>query len=285
LQTKEQRLKGDSVFYDRVKGLGKVFGNVSITDTVNQIIISGNYGEYHELTDSSWVTGNAMMTQIVDGDSLFMHGDTLLAIGAQNSDTTNRKKNIFAFHHVKLFKEDLQGSCDSLVYLSVDSTIRLFTSPVIWSGSNQLLADSITLQTANSAITYIYLTNNSFIASKADSNSVQIIDSMGFNQIRGKNMVGSLQDNKLYRIDVTGNGQTIYYAKNKNEKNFGVNRADCSDLTIYVEENKVTGISLLNQPDGTLYPIKELSVNELRLKGFSWLEDKRPKEKADIFIY
>ena len=285
LQTKEQRLKGDSVFYDRVKGLGKVFGNVSITDTVNQIIISGNYGEYHELTDSSWVTGNAMMTQIVDGDSLFMHGDTLLAIGAQNSDTTNRKKNIFAFHHVKLFKEDLQGSCDSLVYLSVDSTIRLFTSPVIWSGSNQLLADSITLQTANSAITYIYLTNNSFIASKADSNSVQIIDSMGFNQIRGKNMVGSLQDNKLYRIDVTGNGQTIYYAKNKNEKNFGVNRADCSDLTIYVEENKVTGISLLNQPDGTLYPIKELSVNELRLKGFSWLEDKRPKEKADIFIH
>ena len=241
LQTKEQRLQGDSVFYDRLKGIGKVFGNVAITDTVNRIIISGDYGEYHELTDSSWVTGQAMMTQIIDGDSLFLHGDTLLAIGENKIDSTNRKKNIFAFHHVKLFKDDLQGSCDSLVYLASDSTIRLYTDPV------------------------------------------EVLDSLRFNQIRGKNMVGVLSDNKLYRIDVTGNGQTIYYAKNKNEKNFGVNRADCSDLTIYIEENKVKGISLLNQPDGTLYPIKELSLNELRLKGFSWFDDKRPKTKEDIF--
>jgi len=283
LQTKEQRLQGDSVFYDRLKGIGKVFGNVAITDTVNRIIISGDYGEYHELTDSSWVTGQAMMTQIIDGDSLFLHGDTLLAIGENKIDSTNRKKNIFAFHHVKLFKDDLQGSCDSLVYLASDSTIRLYTDPVIWSGTNQLFADSITLQTSNSEITFIYLTGNSFIASKADSVAVEILDSLRFNQIRGKNMVGVLSDNKLYRIDVTGNGQTIYYAKNKNEKNFGVNRADCSDLTIYIEENKVKGISLLNQPDGTLYPIKELSLNELRLKGFSWFEDKRPKTKEDIF--
>ena len=98
-------------------------------------------------------------------------------------------------------------------------------------------------------------------------------------------MVGFLKESKLYRINVTGNGQTIYYAKDKDQKNFGVNRADCSDLTIYVEENKVKGISLLNQPDGTLYPIKELSLSELRLKGFSWLEEKRPKTKEDIFIH
>lgn len=283
LQTKEQRLQGDSVYYDRLKGIGKVFGNVAITDTVNDIIISGDYGEYHELSDSSWVTGNAMMTQIIDDDSLFLHGDTLLAIGEFPKDSTRSKKNIFAFHHVKLFKNDLQGACDSLTYLAADSTIRLFTSPVIWSGSNQLFADSITMQTANSEITFIYLTGNSFIASKADSIDTGILDSLRFNQIRGKNMVGFLNQNKLYRIDVSGNGQTIYYAKNKNQKNFGVNRADCSDLTIYVEENKVKGISLLNQPDGTLYPIKELSINELRLKGFSWLEVKRPKQKEDIF--
>lgn len=283
IQTRDQRLQGDSVFYDRLKGIGKVFENVSITDTTNKIIISGDYGEYHEQTDSSWVTGKAMMTQIIDQDSLFLHGDTLMAIGNKLKDTTNQKKNIYAFHHVKLYKNDLQGSCDSLVYLAADSTIRLFYSPIIWSGSNQLLADTIILQNANSEITHIYLTSNSFIASKADSNDVSILDSLRFNQIRGKNMVGLLADNKLYRIDVTGNGQTIYYTKNKQQKNFGVNRAECSDLTIYVNENKVKGISLLNQPDGTLFPIKELSVRELRLKGFHWLEERKPKSKDDIF--
>ena len=287
LQTKEQRLKGDSVNYDRNKGIGKVYGNVSIEDTTNKLIISGDYGEYHELTDSSWVTGHAMMTQIYEGDSLFLHGDTLLAIGTDTKDSipsNQKKKNLYAFHKVKLFKKDLQGACDSLVYNRKDSTIRLYYLPVLWSGLNQLTADSITLQTSNSEITKIFLVNNSFITAKADSNETLSLDSARYNQIRGKNMTGFLEKNKLYMINVNGNGQTIYYAKNNKQKNFAVNRADCSDLVIYVDDNKVKSITLLNAPDGTLYPIRQLSVNELRLKGFSWHEQRRPQTKNDIFI-
>ena len=287
LQTKEQRLKGDSVNYDRNSGIGKVYGNVSIEDTTNNLLISGDFGEYHELTDSSWVTGHAVMTQIYEGDSLFLHGDTLLAIGSVKKDsvqTDKKKKNLYAFHKVKLFKKDLQGVCDSLVYNQSDSTIRLFYLPVLWSGLNQLTADSITLQTANSEITNIFLMNNSFISAMADSDSTVSIDSTRYNQIRGKNMTGFLQENKLYKINVNGNGQTIYYAKNNKQKNFGVNRAECSDLVIYVDENKVKSITLLNAPDGTLYPIRQLSVSELRLKGFSWYGQKRPGKKEDILI-
>ena len=90
----------------------------------------------------------------------------------------------------------------------------------------------------------MYLVNSSFIASRADSMQQGELDSLRFNQIRGKNMTGYFTDNKLYQILVNGNGQTIYYGKNKKEKNFGVNRADCSDLIIRVNENKVTQISL-----------------------------------------
>ena len=78
-------------------------------------------------------------------------------------------------------------------------------------------------------------------------------------------MTGYFIDNNLYRIDVSGNGQTIYYARNKEEKNFAVNRADCSDMTIYHEENKVKGLSLLQSPEGVLYPVKQISTRELRL--------------------
>jgi lipopolysaccharide export system protein LptA len=283
LQTREQKLSGDSLQYDRNAGIGKVYGDVAVHDTINKIIITGNYGEYHELTDSSWVTGNALMTQVMDNDSLFLHGDTLMAIGQPDGDSTEqKKKNLFAFHHVKLYKSDMQGKCDSLVYNYEDSTINLFYDPVLWSGLNQLTADSVKMQTANSEITHIFLNGNSFIASQADS-ATGLIDSSAFNQIRGKKMTGFLTDNKLYRINVEGNGQTIYYAKNKNEKSFGVNRADCSDLVIYVNENKVKDIVLLNKPEGTLYPIQKLSVRELRLKGFSWYESIRPESKEDLF--
>lgn len=284
LQTETQLLRGDSVLYDRNSGIGRVFGNVSIEDTTNKIIIGGDYGEHHEVSDSSWVTGHALMSQIFTTDTLFLHADTLLAVGEKiKGDTAASKRNMFAFHDVRLFKPDFQGSCDSLVYNFRDSTIRMFYQPVLWSGLNQLTADSVTLQTANSEITHIHLVNNSFITSRADSVSLEIPDSLKFNQIRGKRMTGFFEKNELVRIDVKGNGQTIYYAKNNRQQNFAVNRADCSDMIIFVDKSKVKTITLQNDPDGTMYPIHELSTTELRLKGFSWLENKRPKSKADLF--
>jgi hypothetical protein len=208
-----------------------------------------------------------------------------MAIGNLKNDTVNNKKSkkdLLAFHHVKLFKKDMQGICDSLVYKQADSTIHLYYSPILWSGLNQLTADSIYMQTANDEITHIYLNENSFISALADSITQPVEDSIRYNQIRGKNMTGFLKDNKLYRVNVMGNGQTIYYAKNKSQKNFAVNRADCSDLTIYVEENKVKSITLLNQPDGTLFPIRQFAATELRLKGFNWYGKKRPLSKLEL---
>ncbi len=283
LQTKGQLLKGDSVLYNRNSGIGMVFGHVSIYDSTNKIVISGEYGEHHEQSDSSWVTGRALLTQFYETDTMNLHADTLMAIGVIDPlDSTKKTRNIFAFHHVKLFKPDLQASCDSLAYLRSDSTIHLFHDPVLWSGLNQLIADSVTLQTANGEISKMYMVNNAFILSRVDSSDKAILDSLRFNQIRGKNMTGYFNQNQLYRIEVTGNGQTIYYAKDKNDKNFSVNRADCSDMVILVDGNKVKSITLLNAPDGNLYPIRELSTKELRLKGFSWQAEKRPLTKEDI---
>ncbi|MEO8085284.1 MAG: OstA-like protein [Bacteroidota bacterium] len=287
LQSKEQTLRGDTVTYDRLLAVGIGLGNVSVYDSTNKVIINGDYAEHHELQDSSFVTGHATLIQIYDNDSLFMHGDTLKAVVDSTDhsvDTSgNRKRNLFAYHHVKIFRSDLQGKCDSLVYSYADSSIHLFRDPVLWSGLNQLTADSITIQTSNSKIDKMYLVNSSFIASRADSLQQGEIDSLRFNQIRGKNMTGYFADNKLYQILVNGNGQTIYYGKNKKDKNFGVNRADCSDLIIRINDNKLQQISLLNEPDGTLYPIKELPTRDLRLKGFVWREDNRPKTREDIY--
>jgi lipopolysaccharide export system protein LptA len=285
LQSEGQLLKGDSVHYDRLSGIGRVYGNVSIYDSTNKVVISGDYGEHHELSDSSWVVGRALLTQFYDTDTMYLHGDTLMAIGYKNQhDSTKKERNLYAYHHVKLYKSDLQASCDSLVYFRPDSTIRLYKDPLLWSGANQLIADSVTIQTENDEISKMYLINNAFIISRADSIENELIDSLRFNQIRGKNMTGYFRENKMYRIEVNGNGQTIYYAKDKHQKNFSVNRADCSDMVILVDSNKVKSITLLNAPDGTLFPIKELATKELRLKGFIWKQEKRPRSKEDIFF-
>lgn len=285
LVMKNRYLKGDTTFYNRNKGIGIAKGNVLIKDTAQQVFITGDYGEYHELKDSSFVTGHALMTQIIEGDSLHLHADTLKAVSPeQDSVSVNKtsKQIFYAYHKVKIYKKDLQGLCDSLVYDYRDSTMYMFTQPVLWSGLNQLTSDSMRLQMANQNMDKLLMNGASFIVSQADSNETAITDTSRFNQVKGKNMTGYFTNNQLYKVLVEGNGQTIYYAKNKNQSNFGVNRADCSDLIIYVEKNTVTGINLINKPDATLYPINELRASELKLKGFKWFKEKRPNSLEEI---
>jgi lipopolysaccharide export system protein LptA len=288
LKSKEQRLSGDTVLYDKNRSVGIGYGNVSVFDSANKVTINGDYAEHFELQDSSYVTGHAALIQAYEADSMHIHGDTLKAyLDRKDTSLTNkneRKRNIFVYNHVRIFKPDLQGKCDSLVYSMSDSTIRLFGAPLLWSGLNQLSSDSLSIQMANSKIYRAYLVNAAFVVSRADTLEKGVTDSLRFNQIRGKNMTGYFEDNKLYKLDVAGNGQTIYYTKNSKQRITGVNRADCSDLVIGVKENKVQKITLLNDPAGSLYPLKDASPHEMRLKGFTWQDEKRPKTKEEIFL-
>lgn len=54
-------------------------------------------------------------------------------------------------------------------------------------------------------------------------------------------------------------------------------------MLIFINQSKVSSITMINQPDATLYPINELNSNELKLKDFIWLGELRPVDRQDIF--
>lgn len=317
LISKNQKLKGDSLYYDKKNGIGKGFKNISITDTSQNITITGDYSYSNEFTNTALVTGHALMSQINDKDTLFIHADTLLAEndgsaaltieekGARdegrkvkenrkktkeeipnpksqilNTKSQSKKDSVYrilkAYHKVKIYKSDLQGKCDSLVYTYRDSVMRLYIDPVLWSEKSQLTAEHIELKTGKGMLKSMLLTNTAFIISQEDS--------LRFNQIKGKVMHGYFSDNKLRKIRVEGNGQTIYYGKDK-DKYIGVNKADCSDLLIFLKDSQVDKITFIKKPDATLFPINELPPNELLLKDFVWKINQRPGSFKDIFIW
>lgn len=301
--TEEQKMLGDSIYYDRKKGIGRAVKNVQIIDTTQNLNIKGDYAIHYELTDMAIVTGHAILTQIYEKDTLYMHADTLKSKGenskstsnlktqndnstVKNStvkkDTLNKKQQLFAYHKVKFYKNDLQGKCDSLSYTTADSSMRLYGSPTLWSDENQLTADSIQLLIGSKSLRSMELKGTGFIVSQEDS--------LRYNQIRGKYMKGYFKENKLYLVNVEGNGQTIYYTKEKNSKTKveeikAVNRADCSDLHIYLKDNAIDRIAFITKPDATLYPLDQIDVKELRLKNFTWRAHQRPLTAKDIFTW
>jgi len=269
--TNEQSLSGDSLFYNRDLGYGKAIGNVEIIDTTQNIIISGQFGEYYEKQDIAMVTIQAVMIDIYEDDSLFLHADTLRS----GFDSTGTSKVLYAYHKVRFFKSDMQGKCDSIVFSYADSTIQLFRDPIIWSEKNQMTADFINIKRGNGGIESLDFQAHAFIVSQ--------VDSIRYNQIKGKNMKGLFVDNSLDKIKVKGNGETIYFAQEEDSTFIGVNLAQCSDMMISVEENDITDITFINMPTAVLHPIDKISKSELQLKGFRWLAKLRPKDRTDIF--
>jgi lipopolysaccharide export system protein LptA len=263
-------IRGDSIYYDRGKGYGKILLNAEIHDTTERIILRGNYAEYSEKPEWTVVTDNALFIQYTRGDSLFLHADTLRSV----TDTVMNYRILRAFYHVKFFKDDMQGVCDSLSYSFADSVIYLYYSPVLWTDNNQLTSDSMRIFTRLRRVDRLEMYHSSFIISMEDS--------LRYNQIKGKNMTGFFKEGKLYRINVNGNGETIYYAKDQ-EEIVGVNKAESSNIVIFIKNSKVDKIRLINQPAGILHPPAELPPAELKLKGFVWYEEQRPKSKYDIF--
>jgi len=269
VKNKKQTVKGDSLYYEKFTGYGRGINNVEIIDSVKKIILKGNRAVYYENNGFARITERAEFIQYSEGDSLYLHADTLLT-----SLDTAGKKIIKAFHGVRIYKSNLQGKCDSLTYSFSDSILRFYKFPVLWSGENQLTADYIEILIENQEAKTMHLIGSSFMGGYKDT--------LKFDQIKGKNMTCHFRHNEIYRIDVNGNGQTVYYPKDKNEL-IGANKAECSDLIIYIVNGKVNSIMFLKKPDATLYPLTMAPVNELILKGFKWYGDLRPVNKDDIF--
>jgi lipopolysaccharide export system protein LptA len=262
---------GDSIYSHKERGFASSTGNTVITDTVNNLIVKGGYAEFHRLQDSVFVIKKALAISIADKDSLYIHGDTLLITGAPDN------RIVRAFHHVKFFKTDLSGKCDSLHTNQKIGLTRMFKSPIIWSGGNQITGDTIELlsDTKSNKLDSLFIRKNAFINQK---------DSIGFNQIKGKNMFGKFEGNKLKSLLSKGNGEVINYARDEENKLIAVMKMSCSNIVFELENNAIQRIQFLKTPDGKTYPPSQFPETENKLKGFVWREDEKPTTKEDIFI-
>ncbi len=271
IQGEKQLLKGDTIFYNRKTGDGEVFSRMELSDTTKNVVVMGNYGHYNELTQNAMVTKRAQLLQIYQNDTLFLHADTLRVIPLP----LDSSRLIKAYFNVKFFRKDLQGRCDSMVMDMRDSTNTFYRQPIIWAQGNQMSAEIIKMYSKNQQFNRVELTNSSFVVSPEDS--------VHYNQIKGRNMVGYIRNNELYRLDVDGNGQTIYYPHDK-QYVVGVNRAESSNLTILLKGREITGIKMNIEPKGNINPPFILPEKDVRLVGFVWLDGIRPKRKEDIFL-
>ncbi len=271
ISKKTYSITGQQINYNRPTGEATVNVDMTLVDSLDNIILKGNYGRYNELTQEAFATKRATLLHIYQGDTLHAHADTFHIVPL--GDTSRLVK---AYHKVKFYRHDLQGRCDSLLFDFRDSIGTMYHAPILWGQGNQMTAKEIKLYTRNQSLYKTDLIEAAFVINPE-------ADSTGYNQVKGKLMTGYIRNNDLYKIDVSGNGQTIYYPHD-DEVLIGINRAESANMSIYLRERKIKNITMRVAPSGNINPPLLLGEEDCKLKGFRWLDEYRPKKKEDIYL-
>ena len=264
-------LTGDTVFYDKAKKYGEAFVNVIMKDTVQKSTLYGDFVTYNEGTEEGFATDSALLVDWSTKDTVWMHADTLRTYKDSIYDVAR------GYYNVRFYRNDVQGICDSLVYTGRDSVMHLFGEPVLWAEDNQLSGEYIRIFTKNEEVERVHIERSAI--------AIQKEDSLYFNQLSGKEIIAYMDSGQLYRVNVNGNAETIYYPKDEADSSLiGINKTESSYVVMYLKNKKIERMVMTSASNGIMYPLDQLSGGDLYLKNYFWLDEQRPKTSDDVML-
>lgn len=288
----------DKIAYDKKSGILQMLGNAKLVDSVNRAIVFG--GEVYADTkiNSFLATRKPVMILYRDGDSTYVAADTLFS-GLRKYDSLERRVNTYTdtlrttmaikandadssiryflgFHNVRIFNDSLQAVSDSLHYSTVDSTFKLFGEPVVWNQQSQITGDTLYMYTQNQKPKRLYVFNDGMIVNKTKEGL--------YNQIAGRTLNGYFTDGNIDYVRIKGSpAESIFYPQDDDSAYIGMNRSSGDVIDVYFVKKEVNKVIFVNDVNGTLYPFKDIPADKKELRGFKWLDNRRPKNKLELF--
>jgi len=272
-------MTGDTIYYDKAIGFGQVIGHMAMHDSTQHATLYGEYGEMWELSSHGYATDSALMIDWSDTAHMtYIHADTLFTEELHYSDSAmadSTYRRVRAHYGVRVYRDDMQMVCDSLVYFSSDSTIHLYTKPICWSENQQISADSMVVYIVRDRVDHAVGTGNALCV---------ISDTLScFNQMSGKEVTAYLKNGEVTMVDMNGNALTIYYPKEDDGDFVGLNTTESSFIRVFVERRKIRRILFTKETTGVLYPMDQIPDGGDKLALFFWADNVRPIDKDDVF--
>lgn len=272
VETETSRVKAGELIYRENEAYYEGKEDVRVLNKEREVEIFGDRGQYWEERGYSLVHGNALVRRYFETDTLYLTADTLIS----QDHETDSLKYLLAFSSIQLVKSDLSGIADSLSYNYADSTIQLFQDPAIWNQKSQITADSMTFFIENEQIRELFVKNNAF--------AVMSDTLLNFNQMKGRSMTGYFTEGQLNRLNIDGNGESLYYALEGDTLVQGVNKTLSATIKMSFEEGQLVKVNYGVKPEGKFIPVQDIGEDGGKLEGFVWREDEKPTMES-IFTW
>jgi lipopolysaccharide export system protein LptA len=290
-----QVITGEDIHFDDSTGISTATGNVVFRDTAQGLTVLSNSMIADKIRNTFLATQKPLMILKTDKDSVFIRGDTLFSgkipdsllkrtDSVQGMPILKTAKNpndsslrfLQAYHHVRIFSDSLQAVADSLYYSGMDSIFRLYTNPVAWAGGYQITGDTMFLYTKNKKPDRLYVFENGLVVGKTGDNM--------YNQVKGNTINGYFKDGVIDYMRAKGSAESIYYVKDDSMALVSVNKVNKADIIDMIFRDKALyKVVLRNDVDGIMNPIRQVNLDDMRLRNFKWLESLRPKTKEELF--
>lgn len=293
-------------------GISILAGNAVFTDTAQGVSVLANSIISNRNTGSMIATQQPLMIIKQENDSTFISADTLysgrlneIATGADSIQTDSSLVNATsqdsalkaqsqiavtnaaqtnnndsadrffkAYYNVRIFSDSLQAVSDSLFYSGKDSIFRLFKEPIVWSGQSQVTGDTIYMYTKNKKPDQLYVFENGLMINKTGTDM--------YNQVRGNRIFGYFTEGDIDYIRSKGNAESIYYAKDNEEKIIGINKATSDIIDMRFKNKELNKVVFISAVTGTMLPFGQATEEDRKLRNFKWEENKRPKSKFEL---
>lgn len=289
---------GGKIAYDEKSGILQAEDNAKMVDSANNVTAIGGLLMVNKFENSFLATRKPVLIIYRNNDSTYIAADTLFS-GLRKYDTTARTSVIKAdtlnnitavdiqtpkdtvryflgFNHVRIFNDSLQAVADSMYYSTEDSVFRLYRDPVAWNGKSQMTGDTMYMFTERQKPKRLYVFNNSMVINESAANL--------YNQMSGRTLNGYFIDGNIDYIRVKGSpAESVFYPQDEDSAYVGMNRSSGDVIDIFFVNKEVNKVVFVNDVNGTLFPLRKIPEDKKQLKGFKWLDNRRPKHKLELF--
>lgn len=193
-----------------------------------------------------------------------------------NLADTAKTRIVRAYYNVRLFKSDLQAVADSAYYGMLDSMFRFMGRPMIWAQGSQISADTIYMQMVNGQLDNALLKNNAFMVNA-------VLDTVKFNQLKGRKITAFFANNNIDRIFVDGNAENISFAADEKSKIITEMLHDRgARIKVKMQNKEIIDYITIRKVDQKVYPFNMVNQENEILQGFIWRPQDRPTSKEDL---
>ncbi len=272
------KLPPDSVFVASADSL-RIAGD-SLLVAKDSLLATGD--SLMVVRDSLLAAGDSLLVArdslLAAGDSLLVAGDSLLvqadSLAMVPKDTT-KVTFLGAFGNVRLYREDLQMKCDTLLFNELDSLARLHVEPIVWNdGNRQYAADSMYVSFGNNNLDKAYLMSNAFVTVEEAPEC--------YDQIRSTEMLAFFNEKgALSRFDALGSADAVFYLK-EDSTYATVNKSQSKLLSATFTDGELDTVSYFQEAKSDAYPLAQMTNDDRVLKGFNWKPELCPSGPESV---